>query len=209
MAYDPNDFQDQAAVLAALQRQRQLELSSRKQVIPKNRACPWCGGELPGVVKKCMHCASDVSWFEGQPCIPENLEKLKEESQQREKYLNEKTQCLDCSLRTLRRDLEDGRCLTCARKLSFEEAIVARKNTNIGCLIAFSLLVIPLMYFGWNIIVEGFSKMLELGIGFGAFFSICFAIISLIVAVVCDSILSGALSLIISLLVLSLILGVA
>ena len=207
MTYDPNDFQDQAAVLAALQRQRQLDLLSQKKVIPKNRACPWCGGELPDVVKKCMHCASNVSWFEGQPCTPEDLDKLKKESQRREKYLNEETRCLDCNSESIRRKLTDGRCLKCAQKLSAEKAIVARKEMNLGCLFFFSLLVIPLMYFGWNNIADGFPKILELGVGLSVFFSISFAIISIITAVAFDSILSGFLSLIISLLVLSFFLG--
>lgn len=76
-------FKIKQLIAAMLQRQRQLDLLSQKKVIPKNRACPWCGGELPGVVRKCMHCASDVSRFEGQPCNPENLEELKEESTER------------------------------------------------------------------------------------------------------------------------------
>lgn len=209
MAYDPNDFQDQAAVLAALQRQRQLELSSRKKIIPENRACPWCGGELPGVVKKCMHCASDVSWFGGQPCNPEDLDELKEESQrreqqrakesqQREKYLNEETKCLGCNSESIRRNLTDGRCRKCKRK-----------DLNYGCLFLFSLLVIPLLYFWWSNIADGFPKILELGVGYGVFFSICFALFSFITGGSCDSVLCGVLSLILLLLVLSLLLGMS
>lgn len=203
MDYDPNDFQDQAAVLAALQRQRQLELSSRKKVIPENRACPWCGGELPGVVKKCMHCASDVSWFEGKPCIPENLEQLKEESQRREehtqqleKYQNEKTQCRDCKCEFRRKDLTHGICLKCTSK-----------SGELGCLIIFLLLVMPLLYFGWDTIKKGFPDMLELG-----FFSILplLGILSLIFIITLssfNSILCGVLSLIILLIIIAMILG--
>jgi hypothetical protein len=207
MTYDPNDFQDQAAMLAALQRQRQLDLLSQKKVIPKNRACPWCGGELPGVVKKCMHCASDVSWFEGQPCTPENLEQLKKKSQRREEYLSEITKCQDCKCESVRRKLTDGRCLKCAKKFSAEQQEVARKSTEFGCLIAFSLLVIPLIYFGWNIIAKGFGNLFESGVVLSVFFLIFLVMISLIVWEKCDSILCGILSLIIALIVICLIIG--
>jgi hypothetical protein len=207
MSYDPNDFQDQAALLAALQRQRQIDLLSQKKVIPKNRACPWCGGELPGVVKKCMHCASNVSWFEKQPCTPENLEQLKKESQRREKYLSEITNCQDCKCESVRRKLTDGRCLKCAQKFSAKQSEAARKSTEFGCLIWFSLLVIPLMYFGWNVLAKGFGNLFELGVGLTIFFSICFVIIFLIVCVKCESILCGILSLITALTVFCLIIG--
>jgi|688.fasta_scaffold182985_4 hypothetical protein len=207
MTFDPDDFQDQAAMLAALQRQRQLDLLSQKQVIPKNRACPWCGGELPGVVKKCMHCTSNVSWFEGQPCTPEDLKQLEKESQERGKYLNEKTRCHDCESEFIRKNLTDGRCRRCTNKFYLEQEKDARKSTEVGCLIAFLLLVIPLLYFGSGVIAKGFPVILELGIGIGVFWLIIFVVIFLVTWKACESIFCGVLSLIILLLFLSMMLS--
>ena len=74
MTFDPDDFQDQAAIAAMLQRQRMINSQNQQQSIPKNRQCPWCGGLLPGQFDKCQHCSSKVSWVAGYPCKPQDAD---------------------------------------------------------------------------------------------------------------------------------------
>ena len=79
MTFDPDDFQDQAAIAAMLQRQRMINSQNQQQSIPKNRQCPWCGGLLPGPFDKCQHCSSEVSWVAGYPCKPQNADSRREQ----------------------------------------------------------------------------------------------------------------------------------
>ena len=74
MTYDPNNFQDQAAIAAMLQRQKMINSQNQLQSIPANRKCPWCGGLLPGQYSKCQHCSSDVSWVDGFPYKPKDAD---------------------------------------------------------------------------------------------------------------------------------------
>lgn len=74
MNFDPNDFQDQAAIAAMQQRQKMINSQNQLQSIPANRKCPWCGGLLPGQNSKCQHCASEVSWVNGSPYKPKDAE---------------------------------------------------------------------------------------------------------------------------------------
>ena len=77
MTFDPDDFQDQAAIAAMLQRQRMINSQNQQQSIPKNRQCPWCGGLLPGQFDKCQHCSSKVSWVAGHPCKPQDADYIR------------------------------------------------------------------------------------------------------------------------------------
>jgi primosomal protein N'' len=83
MTFDPNDFQDQAAIAAMLQRQKLINAQNQQQSIPENRQCPWCGGGLPGQYSKCQHCASEVSWVDGFPCKPQEVEYRRKLSNQK------------------------------------------------------------------------------------------------------------------------------
>jgi len=80
MNFDPNNFQDQAAIAAMLQRQKMINSQNKLQSIPANRKCPWCGGLLPGIYDKCQHCASQVSWVDGLPCKPQDADSLRRKS---------------------------------------------------------------------------------------------------------------------------------
>jgi hypothetical protein len=80
MTFDPDDFQDQAAIAAMLQRQKMINSQNQQKSIPKNRKCPWCGGGLPGQYSKCQYCASELSWVDGFPCKPQEEEKRRRES---------------------------------------------------------------------------------------------------------------------------------
>ena len=108
MSYDPNDFQDQAAIAAMLQRQRMINSQNQQQSIPKNRQCPWCGGLLPGQYSKCQHCASEVSWVDGLPYKPQ-------EAEYRERLSFEKWE-----------KEEKRKAEIAAKKKKFEEALDAR-----------------------------------------------------------------------------------
>jgi formylglycine-generating enzyme required for sulfatase activity len=108
MTYDPNDFQDQAAVAAMLQRQRMINSQNQQQSIPKSRQCPWCGGALPGQYSKCQHCASEVSWVDGLPYKPQ-------EAEYRERLSFEKWE-----------KEEKRKAEIAAKKKKFEEALDAR-----------------------------------------------------------------------------------
>ena len=83
MTYDPNNFQDQAAIAAMLQRQKMINSQNQLQSIPANRKCPWCGGLLPGQYSKCQHCASEVSWVNYMPYKPKDAEYVERENLKR------------------------------------------------------------------------------------------------------------------------------
>lgn len=105
MSYDPNDFQDQAAIAAMLQRQRMINSQNQQQNIPKNRKCPWCGGLLPGQYSKCQHCSSDVSWVDGLPCKPQDADYLREKSLAEWKKQQDKKRRLKAEAEKLRSEI--------------------------------------------------------------------------------------------------------
>ncbi|MDY0170701.1 MAG: hypothetical protein RBS80_29435 [Thermoguttaceae bacterium] len=98
MSFDPSSFSDIAALAAYEQRHQMLKrlqqradgatdpaelkaiqqelralttaltaAEDRKGKLPQ---CPVCGGRLEGQFRKCMHCACDLAWVQGQPCEP-------------------------------------------------------------------------------------------------------------------------------------------
>jgi hypothetical protein len=101
MTYDPNDFQDQAALAAILQRQRLINAQNQQQStpknqqqsIPKNRQCPWCGGRLLGEYLKCAGCSSDIWWSRGKPFRPGSEEEKREKARVLEKEIDGKKIC--------------------------------------------------------------------------------------------------------------------
>ena len=114
MTYDPNDFQDQAALAAILQRQKLINAQNRQLSIPENRKCPWCGGELLGQYSKCQHCASDVCWVDNYPCKPQEAEykrkeiarKIKNEKKRREAINARVVNCKKCGCNVPQSSLE-------------------------------------------------------------------------------------------------------
>ncbi len=133
MTFDPDDFQDQAAIAAMLQRQRMINSLNQKQSIPENRKCPWCGGLLPGQYSKCQHCTSDVSWVDGLPCKPQeedllrsiSLEKRKKQQVKEERLNKLKSEiaarvvnCNKCGCRVPQLDLKSkiDTCDKCFKK---------------------------------------------------------------------------------------------
>ena len=135
MSYDPNDFQDQAALAAMLQRQRMINSQNQQQNIPKNRKCPWCGGALQWRNSKCQHCSSDVSWVDGFPCKPQEEEnrrrildeKVRQVSALRSKIASRVVECKKCSCRVPQFDLiiTVNTCKKCADVERFICTIVA------------------------------------------------------------------------------------
>ena len=65
-----------------LQKQNQILSELRKlnaaKEIPRNRVCPWCGGELAEGFVKCKSCSSPVSWVAGWPCAPGQEEQVRQ-----------------------------------------------------------------------------------------------------------------------------------
>lgn len=151
MNFDPNDFQDQAELLAVSQRQRQLALQERNlrelekngkfleaqklgnspaKNIPRNRTCPWCGGLLAGMYAKCQNCASDISWVGDNPFQPGSREESKEATKLREKIIADKIYaktiiaCQICKVKILIKDSPNHfLCRPCweARNLKSEQ----------------------------------------------------------------------------------------
>jgi hypothetical protein len=149
MTFDPNDFQDQAAIAAMLQRQRMINSQNQQQKIPKNRQCPWCGGLLPGQYSKCQHCSSDVSWVDGLPCKPQDADYRRREiaqNRQNQKKRNADivarvVNCKICGSNVPQRDLESTIkiCNKCKRIV---------KNAPVILIIAVLILLIILGIFG-------------------------------------------------------------
>ena len=135
MSYDPNDFQDQAAVAAMLQRQKMINSQNQLQSIPANRKCPWCGGLLPGQNSKCQHCSSDVSWVQGLPCKPQDADYRRKQIEKVEagaakiwaKIAARIVDCKTCGRRVPQIDLIDtvNTCKKCADVEQFISIIVA------------------------------------------------------------------------------------
>ena len=160
MNFDPNDFQDQAALAAMLQRQKMIDLQNQLQSIPANRKlqsipahrkCPWCGGLLPGIYPKCTHCASDISWLGNKPFQPgsDNEERARARLQreyaeaQQIKISQVKIEdrqivaCATCQDRRERRHLyNDGLCAHC----HYTKKVQIKSD---GCLGIFVLIVLP------------------------------------------------------------------
>jgi hypothetical protein len=122
MSFDPDDFQDQAAMLAVLQRQKLINAQNQKHSIPKNRQCPWCGGALPGQYSKCQHCSSDVSWVGGLPCKPQDEDYRKSEIARKIENLKNiearVVNCKKCGCRVPQLDLKNtiDTCKKCATR---------------------------------------------------------------------------------------------
>jgi hypothetical protein len=150
--YDHNDFQDQAALIAALQRQKMLNSQNQSQRIPANRKCPWCGGLLPGKYPKCTHCASDISWVGIKPFQPGS----KDEERARKRLSAENIEvrqikiedrqivaCATCQDRREKRYLyDDGLCASChyKREIQRKKEEIQRKKER--PLVIFVLIVI-------------------------------------------------------------------
>jgi hypothetical protein len=175
MAFDPNDFNDLADLVAYRQRKQILdklnELNNSKSTT-KNHVCPWCGGQLAGNFEKCQNCSSDVAWVAGQPCKPENLIRQQKHEERRQKYLNTKSRCCDCKSEFLIKELEESRCSNCARKIIKNEEKYQKKFNRIGCLILFIILTTPMLYFGSHRIIKGMPKFLDLDLGSSIILSI-------------------------------------
>jgi formylglycine-generating enzyme required for sulfatase activity len=146
MTYDPNNFQDQAAIAAMLQRQKMINSQNQLQSIPANRKCPWCGGLLPGQYSKCQHCASEVSWVNYMPYKPKDAEYVQSENLKRwkkqqatEKWLKAEAKkleseiaarvvfCKKCTCRVPQTDLINtvNTCKKCADSEKLISIIVA------------------------------------------------------------------------------------
>jgi len=142
MNFDPNDFQDQAELLAVSQRQRQLALQERNlrelekngkllesqrlgnspaRNIPRNRTCPWCGGLLPGRYPKCQNCVSDIIWVENCPYKPEEAKEAREWIE-REKLLMEEAVDAESQERCAKENEVVG-CQMCGIKMKQKDLV--------------------------------------------------------------------------------------
>lgn len=83
---------DDYQILSLLQRSRQIyETQKIGRAINESRIdrsegpkCPSCGGVMDGEFRKCRHCASDVAWVHGVPCLPEHESELVDHFEQLE-----------------------------------------------------------------------------------------------------------------------------
>jgi hypothetical protein len=136
MSFDPNSFQDQAAIAAMLQRQKLINSQNQPQPIPANRKCPWCGGCLSGQYPKCSNCASDISWVGDKPFQPGSYA-YRRELKELEKSIGRKIKpedrqivaCESChDMREKRLMYNDGLCARCHYSLEIQRKKEGRER---------------------------------------------------------------------------------
>ena len=133
----------------------------REKVVPRNRQCPFCGGELAGEFSRCNNCGGEVAWVNTSsgrlPCKPgqeglliEQIEQVVREQNLKQEQQEAKvwTKCPACDKKhQVSPNERHSRCSACKDKVSGGDVLAL----IVGCLVLLAIVASPFAFwFYWD-----------------------------------------------------------